>query len=513
MCLNNGILKFLLSFILLFASNLIGFSLKLDVCMINLLVAIACFLAFVKCNRMNLCLALIVMIIITSAKLFGVETRLYAVFIWCAFLIGTVCLSKDFSKENLSLMFIFGAVFFNLNFISITGFDWVQYDILSCYNYIEYIIENNFMFWNENPLLTRPSYSAYHPILHFFIAGLGVKLAHVISGNIEVANEVVQVVFLFYMFTFYIFANRIIALFNFDKLVHLTVLAFICFFPIFNAMSGYFNNDGLLLALQCMSIYYALMYYKNSERKHLWLMVLSVILACLTKLSGIVVLPMIGLILLVKLWNKREISYFYELCGAGVVILLGVMIWPIYQHFMLGVSYNFVPPQEHLSLVSYSYWERFNPIKAVIYERMFYNDFGINLWETMTKTALYGQWSLEIRASDIFALVKVLDFCYRIILCFIVGGFFWIACKKQNIIFYFICALILGVLGAHVIFGIMHPYMCNMDFRYVAILILPMAIILGTITERFSLLWRTLVASCIGVFAISSAIIWWWVVL
>ena len=513
MCLKNSVLKFMLSFVVLFVGNLVGYSLKLDVCAVNLLVAIACFLGFVKRDKADVCLAIGVAIFVGVASLLGLKAMFYAVFVWCAFLIGSVWASKDFSKENLSFVFILAAIFFNLNFVSTTWFNWVQYDILSCYNYIEYIIDNNFMFWRENPLLSRPSYSAYHPILHFFIAGIGLKLAHVASGDIVVANEVVQVLFVFYMFAFYIFANRIIEMFKFDKLVHLCVLGLVCFFPIFNAMAGYFNNDGLLLMLQSASVYYALMYYRDGKRKHLWLMVLSVVLACLTKLSGVVVLPMIGVVLLVKLWQKREVSYFYELCIAGVVMLLGIMIWPMYQHFMLGVGYNFVPPQEHLSLVSYSYWERFNPVKVIFYDQMFYNNFGVNLWETMTKTALYGQWNFEAKAKDVFVLVHIIDICYKAILCLIIGGFVWLACKKQDMKFYFMCALMLGVLGAHIIFGIMHPYMCNMDFRYVAILIVPMAIVLGMIIEKFSLLWRIVVASILGVFALSGAIIWWWVVL
>ena len=513
MLFKNSTLQFVASFLLLFLGNLVGYSLKLDVCVVNLLVALVCFVAFAPCGVRCVWLGCGVGIASVLLCLLGVGGKFFAVYTWVAFLGGSVWIGKDFSKKNLSLLLVLGAVFFNLNFISTTWFNWVQYDILSCYNYIEYIIENNFMFWRENPLISRPSYSAYHPILHFFIAGIGLKLAHIASGDINVANEVVQVLFVFYMFAFYIFANRIIEMFKFDKLVHLSVLALVCFFPIFNAMAGYFNNDGLLLALQCMSVYYALMYYRDGEKKDLWKLVACVVLACLTKLSGVVVLPMIGVIFLIKLWQKRDLKCFYELLSAGVVILIGVALWPLYQHFVLGVGYNYVPPQEHLSLAGYSYWERFNPVKAIVYEQMFYNDFGVNLWETMTKTAIYGQWNFELKARDVFVLVQIIDVCYKAILCLIMGGVLWLACKKQDIKFYFMCALMLGVLGAHVIFGIMHPYMCNMDFRYVAILILPMAIVLGMIVERFSVLWHIIVASVIGIFALSGAIIWWWVVL
>ena len=77
----------------------------------------------------------------------------------------------------------------------------------------------------------------------------------------------------------------------------------------------------------------------------------------------------------------------------------------MYQHYFLNVGFDFVPPQEHLSLKSYGLWQRFNPLGALFYPQMFYNDFGINLWETMTKTALFGQWDFSMRGADIMGLI------------------------------------------------------------------------------------------------------------
>lgn len=513
MFLLNHKLEFFICFVLLFVGNIVGYSFEIDVNAINLFVAVSCFLLFVPTVMLSRLLALDLLFVTGILCYFGIKAMYFASFGLFALVGANVWLCKDYSRKNLSLMLILVAVFFNLSFISNTWFNWVQYDILSCYNYIEYIIDNNFMFWKENPLLSRPSYSAYHPILHFFVAGVFMKLAEVISGSLDVAKEVVQVVFCFYMFVYYIFANKIIEFFKFDKMAHLVALGFVCFFPIFNAMAGYFNNDGLLLALQCMSVYYALIYYRDDSKKDLWLMVLCVVLACLTKLSGVVVLPMIGVIFLIKLWNKRGLKCFYELLMAGTVILLGVALWPMYQYFVLGVDYNFVPPQKHLSLVEYSYWERFNPIKAFIYEKMFYDDFGINLWETMTKTAIFGQWNFSVKADDVFGLVIVVNYCYKALLGIIIGGIGYILIKKRCAEWWLVLVLMLGTLVAHVIFGIMHPYMCNMDFRYVAILNLPMALILGVVMQNISKVWRYIIASVVGVLAVSSTIIWWWVVL
>ena len=513
MLFKNSTLQFVASFLLLFLGNLVGYSLKLDVCVVNLLVALVCFVAFAPCGVRCVWLGCGVAIASVLLCLLGVGGKFFAVYMWVAFLGGSVWISKDFSTKNLSLLLVLGAVFFNLNFISTTWWNWVQYDILSCYNYIEYIIDNNFMFWRENPLISRPSYSAYHPILHFFVAGLGIKSAEVLSGSIEVAKEVVQILFCFYLFAFYVYANRIIALFGFDKLVHLSVLALVCFFPIFNAMAGYFNNDGLLLALQGASVYYALAYYMEEKKSDLWKLVACVVGACLTKLSGVVVLPMIGVIFLIKLWQKREWKRFCELFSAGVVILIGVALWPLYQHFVLGVDYNYVPPQAHLSLMEYSYWERFNPVKAIFYGKMFYDDFGINLWETMTKTAIFGQWNFEVKAKDVFALVVITEFCYKFLVGVLIVGGAWLLLKKRDVKLYLVYVLMAGILVAHVVFGIMHPYMCNMDFRYVAILILPMAIVLGYVMSELKFSYRVAITAIISALTLSSAIVWWYIVL
>lgn len=46
-------------------------------------------------------------------------------------------------------LIILTAAYFNLSFITNTGHTDVQYDFASCFNYIEYILENNFLFWQE----------------------------------------------------------------------------------------------------------------------------------------------------------------------------------------------------------------------------------------------------------------------------------------------------------------------------------------------------------------------------
>lgn len=476
-------------------------------------------------------------------------------------------------------LIILTAAYFNLSFITNTGHTDVQYDFASCYNYIEYILENDFLFWRENPLLTRPSYSTYHPILHFLLAAGEMRLATVlgagmlnagigadagagimVSGagiqnaelgvgagaNMRLAAEAAQVCFCFYMLWYYFLAGKILRFFRLRTAVYCGALAFVCFFPAYNAIAGFFNNDCLLLPLQAGTVYYSLLYYRDGGRKNLAFILLFATAAALTKLSGIIVLPLTGAAILLRLWqqrkepgnrrrlaetknkqqksgaeNKRQLA---ETAVFGGLMLAGLAIWPLYQHYFLNVGFDFVPPQEHLSLKGYSLWQRFNPLGALFYPQMFYNDFGINLWETMTKTALFGQWDFSMRGVDIMGLITALVLTYKALLVLAVVAAAYLGAKKrqtralrQTQAFWLTMILLAGILAGQVMFGLKHPYMCNQDFRYVAIITLPVALLLAQfldkVPETGRRVWGTLACGAglalIAAFAFLSAFVWW----
>lgn len=433
--------------------------------------------------------------------------------VWCVWLfMGFMTTAFLLSDKPFAYAFIYIAAFFNLSFITNTAYSDVQYDFASCYNYIEYILDNNFLFWRENPILTRPSYSAYHPILHFFSAAGIIRVVQMFTDNVTAAAETAQVLFCFYMLWYYLIAVRILQILKVHGGAFTAGAAFVCFFPIYNAIAGFFNNDCLLLPLQAGAVYYALLYYQAGGRKNLFFIFLFITAAALTKLSGILVLPAIALALGLKLWQERSKTVLLELTFFGVCVLAGISLWPLYQHFVLELSAGFVPPQEHLSLKTYSLWERFNPLGAFVYERMFYNDFGINLWETMTKTALFGQWDFSYRGAKIMSLITALVWLYKGILCLIVlAVVYLLATNVKNVYLWIALFLLGGLLCGQVLFGLMHPYMCNQDFRYVALLPLPFAMILTTAADKQPLRGKRGAAVLLYGFAATAAFVWWYV--
>ena len=421
----------------------------------------------------------------------------------------TYCIND---KNNIQTRIILIAFIFNLSFVSNTAISDVSYDFASCYNYMEYILENKFMFFKENPLLTRPSYSSYHPILQFFIGALVLNIGDAITNNRAIANEALQVISCSYMLIYYITANKILEFFNFDKKTHLAILAFICFFPTYNAIAGFINNDTLLLPLQALVIHFSLSYYQNGGMKNVFYIILFNALAQLTKLSSILVLGVVGIVVLLRFVNNKNKQTLNEIFYLALGIIIGCLIWPMYQYFVLGLEFGFVPPQSHLSLEKYSLFEKYAPHKAIFYDRIFYEDFGINLWETLTKTALFGQWNFSHRAKNIMWSVYTLIILYKMIIVLNISGFIYLCIKQyKNVNFGFIFCLIVPLFLGMIAFVIKHPYMCNQDFRYIAILPLPLAIISGLFMQNLNKTSNTIINILYCLFSFCSCFVWWFV--
>ena len=489
------------------------------------------FLTLFQCTQYNLLAAELLVIIINPTQIrnnriffiaiiailifaitFFISPAIIAPWLFILFLVLTLYCGTISSVAIYGYYLIWIAAFFHLSFITNTSISDVQHDFASCYNYFEYILENNFLFWHENPLLTRPSYSAYHPILHFFLAAIIIKTGSFFNSNITAVNEALQILFVSYMMWYGLIAQRILKFFSFSNIIFLSLLAFVVFFPEYNAISGFINNDCLLLPLQAGALYYALLYTDSGERKNLYYIWLFITAAALTKLSGILVLPAIASAFLYYFWKHRSKKVFTELFVSGSLIILGISIWTLYQHFYLHIGYDFVPPQLHLSLQQYSLWQRFSPLPMFTYQDLFYHNFGINLWETLTKTALFGEDDFSYRGHNILWLFPIFTHFYQIIIALVLLGFLYLCFKrKKTYLFIFSSILIFSLLTGIFLFSLKHPYMCNQDFRYIALLPLAFALLLGQAMQKLPSMIQKLICIFIISFTFIANFIWYWI--
>lgn len=189
---------FLGSALVFYFSTIVCLLFSFDVARANLLTAMVLTQLFnVRGISKDKCQGLLLLSAIFYVLTFFISARIWGVWLFILFLFALSVFKDDYSKESLGKILVFAAAFFNLSFVTNTGIGDVQYDFASCFNYIEYILENDFLFWRENPLLTRPSYSAYHPILHFFLAAGYLKYGMFLGLSQNMAAEAAQVLFLY----------------------------------------------------------------------------------------------------------------------------------------------------------------------------------------------------------------------------------------------------------------------------------------------------------------------------
>lgn len=432
--------------------------------------------------------------------------------VWFFLVLLLIAIGLNFSNistKSLSYIIVIGVAFFHLDIISHTNIEQVQYDFFSCFKYIEFILSNNFLFWQEIPLINTATYSSYHPILHFLLAAVGIHLGELLNFSTRDASEAFQVIIVSYMTWYGLISAKILSLFKLSRLSYLSLLGFIVCFPAYNAISGYFNNDCLLLPLQAGMIYYTLLYSQNGGKYNLIMICVFTTMAALTKLSAILILPMIGVAFLQRLFRKRNRQTFREELVCGIFILIGISLWPLYQHFVLYISYDFVPAQPQFSLEPYSIWERFNPLRAIFYEKIFYDYFGTNLWESMTQTALFGRWDFSDSGYEIFWMLQCLTIFYKLIIVITTTAIIYLTIKSNKSYIYFLTiALFAGLIIGIITFNLKHPYMCNQDFRYIAILPLIIAMLLAQFIAKIPIKLTYFLCGILILFSFLSIFIW-----
>ena len=198
---------------------------------------------------------------------------------------------------------------------------------------------------------------------------------------------------------------------------------------IFNSNASSYILIGVSALLIILETIFITVYKKQLIKRIFYL--IAILLFCLV-VADILVLGVVGIVVLLRFVNNKNKQTLNEIFYLALGIIVGCLIWPMYQYFVLGLEFGFVPPQSHLSLEKYSLFEKYAPHKAIFYDRIFYEDFGINLWETLTKTALFGQWNFSHRAKNIMWSVYTLIILYKMIIVLNISGFIYLCIKQYK---------------------------------------------------------------------------------
>ena len=119
-----------------------------------------------------------------------------------------------------------------------------------------------------------------------------------------------------------------------------------------------------------------------------------------------------------------------------------------------------------------------------------------------------------MRGADILPLIAALELFYKLLLAatwgataYFAGGF--IFGKKMTAETGLMLVLLGGLLAGQILFGLRHPFMCNQDFRYVALIALPIALLTAQLAAALPAGLKRTLTGLMAAFGVAAATVWW----
>ena len=185
----------------------------------------------------------------------------------------------------------------------------------------------------------------YHPPLHHMLAAIWLKVNILFGKSTGGMDELLQSLTLFYSSCTLGFLNKIGIKLRISCKGRCVALGLAGFLPFGIIMAGAINNDGLMLLLDVMAIYFTLKWYEEPVMKNVLLTAITVGCAMMTKLSGGLIIPAVAVVMLLKLFGDRQRMKQYIVqffCFVLVVFPLG-MWYPLRGLIKYGVPITYTP--------------------------------------------------------------------------------------------------------------------------------------------------------------------------
>ncbi|GEM_PF-3103083 len=319
----------------------------------------------------------------------------------------------------------------------------------------------------------------YHPPLYHFLAAVYLRFQNLIGYRLsDMAPDVIQTFSLFISFLTTLYLMKIMRKLGADDWGCILGLGCLTVIHYINQSAGTLNNDGLLVLLCIMSIYYCLVWMNNRDWKGIILCGLTIGLAMMTKLSAVALaIPMAVafLIVLFKDRKKRKKDIMQYLCFGIVSLPLG--LWhPLYFLFKFNKPLNYCPRTTISSMmIYYGKWDYlfnfdgcFDSINPnLTSEISTYVEHNIPV--SILKHAVVGEgfvydltWINERFAYFNYNIMWILA------VMMVIAGICFIVSKKQSLeVKILIMGTILSFLAFLVKFAWEYPYTCTIHIRYV----------------------------------------------
>lgn len=355
----------------------------------------------------------------------------------------------------------------------------------------------------------RSIWGFFQPPLHHMLSGLYLRLWRMVGGLWDFSYyhcfENLQCLTLFYSCMISFIAGVILKKLGFERNSLAVGFMLVAIHPCFIQMAGSINNDILCILLQLLAVCFFLDWMKVEKSTDLIITAVFMGLSMMAKLSGVLLAPAIGFILLKRLGEKlralraasadvtckKNLSTCirdYFLFG---IISIPLGVWsPVRNLVKFGVPLSYTPEVGE-SLSEYSLSERIftlgSDISPFIHLKSNGADYDeYNIWFAILKTSIFGEadFSDTFRFNTFFGSVAVIA---GLLLAIITMVLMVRSLMKKSSLNYDIVLFMNVYIIASVAFlirlCITIPNFSSQDFRYIAHIILPQAVLIASFVK------------------------------
>jgi len=367
----------------------------------------------------------------------------------------------------------------------------------------------------------RKIWGFFQPPLHHMLAGLWLRLmvmaGRAVGWSLDTCREKVQVLTLIYSMVTSVYGMRCLKRQGVTGGAFVAASALIALHPCLIQMSGSINNDMLCIMLQVMGMYYFLGWISAQHLRELLICGLCLGLSMMAKLSGIMLAFPMGVIMLVFLIRKARSKGLTDALASYMpgyllfaLISIPLGIWsPVRNYLKFSVPLMYTPkvgePIEGVTLFQRFFYagNRIKPFICMAANGDPYDEFNIPL--AMLKTSLFGEadFSGVSRWSDTFGWILLFSGAFCALAA--AAAMVYLALKKimplQTV---FMTVYVLFSVAFLIRLSLVIPNFSSQDFRYIAHIIVPAAVMSGMAVQRCKAVIKTAFYALAAVFCSSS---------
>ena len=260
----------------------------------------------------------------------------------------TICILLLFLGATARFFYAYAVPYYNTNHDLGDLSDWqsITYGHLG---YIQYLYQYHHL----------PDFSPefmgqyYHPPLFYIVGALVLRLFFYPTGNLAYAFENLQYINMAFSVLISIFLYRILKQLRISEKLLCCLTALISCFPTLFFLGAQLNNDCLMTLFCIMALFYTLRWHADPCLENILKIAVTIILATLTKTSGVLIAPGIGAVFvyhLLKAEHKKALLRQY-LVFAVICIPLSLS-WVLRNRILYGLPFSYI-----VDATGYATWQ------------------------------------------------------------------------------------------------------------------------------------------------------------